>query len=165
MDRHEFLLAGIFSGGSQLGVLVAILVAALPLGLAWRAVRVSDPIGKIVSFAGMIAWTGFLMFLAFPELSNLTHPALHLTLIVIGLVAMVNIDLGKLDGLAQQLCFTIGMVSITIALIGWWLPTGAPFPSKGIFMVLLFVGNTGICIARILQTFAMRGRQIEAGQQ
>jgi hypothetical protein len=157
MDRHEFLIAGIFSGlPPQLNALVPVLGALLPLGLAWRAVRISDPISKIVSFAGMVAWTGFLMFLAFPELSNITHPALYMTLIMIGLVAMVNIDLRKLDSFTEQLFFTVGMFSLTVALIGWWLPIGPPFPSKVIFVVLLFVGNTGICLSKISQTIAKR---------
>lgn len=158
MDRHEFLLAGMFSGLPYVDTLLAVIGSLIPLGLAWRAVRISDPISQIVSFAGMVAWTGFLMFIAFPELSSTAPPALYLTLIVIGLVAMVNIDLGRLDSLTQQLCFAIGMFSLTLSLMGWWLPAGPPFPSKTIFIPPLFIGIAGVCVSKIFQTIAKQRR-------
>ena len=162
MDRHEFLLAGFSSGIPQLDVLLPIVGSVIPLGLAWRAVRISAPISQIVSFAGMVAWTGFLMFIAFPELGGIAPPALYLTLIVIGLVAMVNIDLGKLHGPAEQLSFAVGIFSLTVALMGWWLPMGPPFPSKTIFIPLLFIGITGVCGSKIFQTIA---KQRKSGQR
>jgi hypothetical protein len=157
MNKHEFLFAGIFTDQ-----LLPVLAALLPLGLAWRAIRVSDPIGKAVAFTGMVAWTGFLMFLVYPELSNITPPALYLTVLTVGLVAMATIDLGRLDSLSQQLAFVVGMISLTVGLIGFWLPRQPPFPDKSVFMVLMFIGISGIGISKIFQTIARRSRDEES---